>query len=186
QSAIQKDLNSSTDTLGQRLLEAKESQERHSSELADKLLTSVSGKVEESIGGVADGLAEMRKRFAAERQSLKKSMQGWVDHLSQANRDEDQQMAEKIRHVMEQLDSRHDGVLGALNQFSESMSSDMERVLASLLSKSDETNRELTEQVIGMGRLLEGVVTNTSREQAVFIEMLGERLDTLRKRLKIK
>ncbi|MEO5376509.1 MAG: hypothetical protein H7832_01790 [Magnetococcus sp. DMHC-6] len=185
-SALQEDLSLSAKNLSERVRESQEIQTQHSSALASQMLETMSGKVEESIGGVTDGLADLRKRFLDERQSIKKSMQDWIDHFKNTTHSDDNQMATKIQTVMDQMDSRHDGLVEALNHVSHNLSAEIEKLLDNLLSKEDQTNKDISQHIVGLGHLLEGVVTNASREQTVFIEMLGERLDTLRKRLKIK
>ena len=77
------------------------------------------------------------------------------------------------------MESSHSGVMVALNQVGTSLIGEMEGMRDGLLENSEKNARELAQH-------MDEVVNTVGREQAVFIEMMGERLETLRKRLKVK
>ncbi|MBF0611528.1 MAG: hypothetical protein G8345_08285 [Magnetococcales bacterium] len=201
-------------SLDGRIANSAAEQMRLTRELSDALMVAMASKVENTFGGLASGLNDLRASFNDERQSIEQSLQTWAEDLSQATRDGSDALAEQIRQVMNEAESRHQGVLQVLGEFSENLGSRMgrihdgivqrgsetisrlERVEGSILSTREDSSKQLAsvanelqeqarERAEAMVNQLQAVVHQTSEEQATFIEALSERLDTLRKRLNI-
>ena len=179
QNSFQEGLEASTQLVTEGVQETVDRQEKRSRDLADMMMATIASKVENTFGGLADGLNNLQQRFTSERDTIRSTLQSWVDDLARANQTETQALAQSIRQVLADMESGHDGMMGALTRFGTSLSGEMEGMRDGLLESSEKNARELA-------RHMDEVVNTVGREQAVFIEMMGERLETLRKRLKVK
>jgi len=177
--SFQEGLEASTELVTKSVQETGDRQERRSRDLADMMMATIASKVENTFGGLADGLNDLRQRFTSERDAIRSTLQVWVDDLAKTNQTEAQALAQSIRQVLADMEYRHEGMMGALAGFGTSLSGEMEGMRDGLLENSEKNARELTQH-------MDEVVTTVGHEQAVFIEMMGERLETLRKRLKVK
>ncbi|MBF0178533.1 MAG: hypothetical protein HQM03_00755, partial [Magnetococcales bacterium] len=146
----------------------------------------IAQRVEGAFGGVALELAEMRDRLAEERQGMENTLREWVQEASRTSIEENSVLERRIQEVRADLDERHMGIIGVIDQLGQGLEDDLDRLRDGLMHKNEESSQHVEQHLKDLGSLLEGVVTSLGREQAVFIEMLGERLDTLRRRLKVK
>lgn len=208
------EIKRSSDALDSRLGVAETSHRAFTREMTDALMVAMASKVENTFGGLANGLTDLRKTFDSDRHSIEQALQTWAEDLNRTARDGSDALAQQIRQVMNEAENRHNGVLQVLSEFSENLGSRMgrihdgvlqkgaetlsrlERVEGTIQQSSEESVRQMTtmareiqeqtqESADSLTRHVDDVVTNTSREQAIFIEALSERLDTLRKRLNI-
>ncbi|MBF0340779.1 MAG: hypothetical protein HQL95_07420 [Magnetococcales bacterium] len=159
---------------------------RSREETAQEVVTVISERMESAFGGVAQELAEMRKRLVAEQKAMEASLQAWVSEASRSTVEENRLLARRLQEVQSHFDERHQGVIGVIDQLGRGLERDLEQLRDGLFHKNEESSRHVEEHLTELGQLLEGVVTSLGREQSVFIEMLGERLDSLRRRLRVK
>ncbi len=135
--------------------------------------------IEERFGGIDQGLNEMQGRMSEERDNIHGTLRGWIDELSQSTQVGARELSEHIHEVMKQNEQRHEGMLSALNGVGHKLDSDLSSMKDGMLAKTEEISGEL------IGHMDE-VVTVNSREQQRFVEMLGERIESMRKHLKVK
>ncbi|MBF0627306.1 MAG: hypothetical protein HQL91_03705 [Magnetococcales bacterium] len=159
---------------------------RSREESANEVVNVIAERMETAFGGVAQELAEMRKRLVAEQKAMESSLQAWVNEASRSTMEENRMLAQRLMEVQSHFDERHQGVIGVIDQLGRGLEQDLEQLRDGLYHKNEESSRHVEEHLTELGQLLEGVVTSLGREQSVFIEMLGERLDSLRRRLRVK
>ncbi len=170
----------------QRLHDAEGDQAETHRLLSEKIVTSISDRLEETFGSVSEGLEALRQRFSEERRSMDESMRQWLEEAARGKRDESAEINKKVQEMVLQVDGRHEDMIGVIDRMNRQLAHELEAMRDGLLEKNDRMGEAVSRQVRDLGESLEGVVTGMGREQAVFIEMLGERLNALRKRLKIK
>ncbi|MBF0214521.1 MAG: hypothetical protein HQM00_13335, partial [Magnetococcales bacterium] len=164
---------------GEELLRSRE-------ETTQEVVNVIAERMETAFGGVAEELAEMRKRLVAEQKAMEHSLLAWANEASRSTMEENQVLAQRLMEVQNHFDERHQGVIGVIDQLGRGLERDLEQLRDGLYHKNEESSRHVEAHLTELGQLLEGVVTSLGREQSVFIEMLGERLDSLRRRLKVK
>ncbi|MBF0272289.1 MAG: hypothetical protein HQL98_09530 [Magnetococcales bacterium] len=159
---------------------------RSREDTARDVVTVIAERMDTAFGGVAQELAEMRKRLVAEQKAMENSLQAWVNEASRSTMEENRVLAQRLMEVQSHFDERHQGVIGVIDQLGQGLERDLEQLRDGLYHKNEESSRHVEAHLTELGQLLEGVVTSLGREQSVFIEMLGERLDSLRRRLRVK
>ncbi|MBF0620644.1 MAG: hypothetical protein HQL54_01825 [Magnetococcales bacterium] len=178
-SMLFKGIQDSSDKVADHLKETSDSQNKRSQAIADMLLSAMVNKVESTFGNLNDDLKGLAERFSDEQKGVQKALEAWAENLARSNHQEAEILAQQIRDIMNQTDQRHDGLVDMLSQVSNNLSSNLDQLKDGIITQSDASSDKLA-------RHMEDLVTSSGREQAVFIEMLGERLNTLRKRLKVK
>ncbi|MBF0191844.1 MAG: hypothetical protein HQL99_12005 [Magnetococcales bacterium] len=159
---------------------------RSREETTRDVVNGIAERMDTAFGGVAQELAEMRRRLVAEQKAMENSLQAWVNEASRSTMEENRVLAQRLMEVQSHFDERHQGVIGVIDQLGRGLEQDLEQLRDGLYHKNEESSRHVEEHLTELGQLLEGVVTSLGREQSVFIEMLGERLDSLRRRLRVK
>ncbi|MBF0124158.1 MAG: hypothetical protein HQL60_02335 [Magnetococcales bacterium] len=149
----------------------------------DTLLLSLNSHLEHSSSRLADHLTAMRNLLVAEQETLHRDLKQWTQELSGSNQQNMQVAHQRMAEFLAWSQDRHGDLLTALEQFNQRVSADlvdkMQQVESEILQHRVEADQAMT------GRI-EQIVRHTGSEQAVFIEMLSERLDSLRQRLKIR
>ncbi|MEO5346627.1 MAG: hypothetical protein H7834_09650 [Magnetococcus sp. YQC-9] len=184
--AVLEELEETAKQLATHLQFSGEALSRSREEMGREVVNVIAERMESAFGGVAVELAEMRGRLVAEREAMEQSLQAWVNEASRSTAEESRVLTQRLMEVRSHFDERHQGVIGVIDTLGKGLERDLERLREGLYHKNEESARHVEEQLTELGQLLEGVVTGLGREQSVFIEMLGERLDTLRKRLRVK
>jgi putative membrane protein len=175
-------------SISQNIRQARDEQSEESAELTERimLLSNISDKMSGSVSEITSGLSQLREKVTSEKESLSQTMQGWVSDLSSANKEGNKDMASKIEGVMNQVENRHEGMINAINQLNSGMGSDLEEMKEKILHSGRESEKKLSNSFSKVGKGVENTVQQTSEEQTAYIELLGERLDTMRKRLRVK
>ncbi|MBF0455440.1 MAG: hypothetical protein HQL72_11570 [Magnetococcales bacterium] len=186
QTAVREELTDSSRTMNASFQQAQDRQVKENSELADRLLTTLSEKMSSSISEIASGLSQLRHQVTAEKEGLHTTMQGWLNELATLNQTESREMAERIKGVIHQVDDRHNGIIDALNQLNKGMGDDLLEMKEKILTSGRESEQKLEKTLSELGHGMEATVQRTGKEQTAFIELLGERLETMRKKLRIK
>lgn len=155
------------------------SQTKHTREMADLLLTAMAGKVDDTFGGLTQGLETLQERFSNERKAIRDSLEKWLGELSEASRSDAQEIGDRLKEAVAQSERRHQGVMKELDAFGRALAVDLEEMEKGLSKQNEEKARELADHV-------EGVVGEAGKEHGQFLDVLGKRLDLIRKRLKVK
>ncbi|GAB0057058.1 hypothetical protein SIID45300_01379 [Candidatus Magnetaquicoccaceae bacterium FCR-1] len=184
--AVLEELDETAKLLASHLRASGEALARSREEMAREVVDGIAARMESAFGGVAGELAEMRGRLEAERAAMEQSLQTWVAEASRSTVEESRELARRLMEVRSHFDERHQGVIGVIDSLGKGLERDLVQLRDGLYHKNEESTRHMESHLTELGQLLEGVVTSLGREQSVFIEMLGERLDTLRRRLRVK
>lgn len=155
-------------------------------ELSETIIASLSERLETTVGNVAEGLTALRERFADQRESLDEAMQGWLEKAGQGTQVEPGEIDREVQEVVLHVDNRHAEMIEVIDRMNRQLSQDLQQMRQGLQENNEQVGSQVTRQMQELGESLEGVVTGIGREQSVFIEMLGERVNALRKRLKVK
>ncbi|MBF0399858.1 MAG: hypothetical protein HQL90_03735 [Magnetococcales bacterium] len=161
-------------------------QTESSQEMAEKVTELLSDRLEQTFGGLSRGLSELRDRFSLERDAIVTTMEDWRADSSRSDMEKDQKIDQKISEVISHVNTHHSHLIQVIDTLNQNLSQDLNGMRGGLLSKSEESTRQMVEKVGDLGRVLEEVINTVGQEQTVFIEMLGERLEALRKRLRTK
>ncbi len=179
------------------LEEMREAQTRQNTALSEELLKAFAAHFRQNVERLVDKLGEMGDRISAERKAMEASFRGLVEALAEAAREGGEDLSRQMEKAMAGADVRQAGMLEALTKFTTDMQVDIDL----LQDRVRQAGRDVSDQVAAQTRdMLENnekntrelaqhmdeVVNTVGREQAIFIEMMGERLETLRKRLKVK
>ncbi|MEO5352093.1 MAG: hypothetical protein H7835_02615 [Magnetococcus sp. XQGC-1] len=150
--------------------------------VAERLFT----RLEQTFGTLSKGLFELRDRFSSERDLLVSAMEGWRADVSRADEEQSQHIEQKISEVISQVNTHHSSLTKVIDELNQGLSQDLDGMRTGLLSKSEESTQEMVQKVAELGRILEESIHTVGQEQTVFIEMLGERLEALRRRMRTK
>ncbi|MBF0159561.1 MAG: hypothetical protein HQL58_08540 [Magnetococcales bacterium] len=152
-------------------------------QVMDTLLLSLNSHLEHASGHLSDHLAAMRDQLVGEQETLHSDLRQWVQQLAGSNQQEMQSVHQRMADFLTWSKGRHHDLLAALDQFNQRINADlvdkMQHVESEILQRRAEADQVMA------GRI-EQIVRHNSGEQAAFIEMLSERLDTLRQRLKVR
>ena len=174
----------------QRQLETEQTRAEANAEVAEKVVETLSLKLEKTFGSLADGLSELRERFSSEQGTIVQTMESWIKNNAQSDAEKSQKIDTKITEVISNVNTHHTDLIRVIDHLSQNLNNDLDQLRRGLVDKNEESSKQVTDQVTHqvneLGRLLEGVVQSVGQEQTAFIEMLGERLDTLRRRLRVK
>ncbi|MBF0439067.1 MAG: hypothetical protein HQL93_08090 [Magnetococcales bacterium] len=184
--AVLEELDETAKRLATHMRTSDEEQMRQQEESAQEMVSVIAERMESAFGGVSAELAEMRKRLVAEQKAMEASLQAWVLEASKSTLAESKVLSQHIQEVQSHLDERHQGVIGVIDELGKGLGRELDELRDGLYHKNEESSRHVQEHLSELGQLLEGVVTSLGREQTVFIEMLGERLESLRRRLRVK
>ena len=176
----------STQKLHEQMLEMEKLQARSSQEVAEKISDVIFSRLEHTFGTLTMGLAELRERFSSERNSIVATMENWIEDSSRSDQEKAQKIDQKISEVITHVNTHHDDLINVIDLLNLNLSNDMDGMRDKLLSKNEEGTQHVVQKVTDLGQVLEGVVNSVGQEQTIFIEMLGERLETLRRRMKVK
>ena len=157
-----------------------------SQEVAEKISDVIFLRLEQTFGTLTKSLTEMRERFSSERNTIVSTMEDWMEDASRSDQEKSQKIDQKISEVIIHVNDHHNDLIGVIDVLNQSLSHDLNGMREKLLSKNEESADHVVRKVTDLGRVLEGVVNSVGQEQTAFIEMLGERMETLRRRLKIK
>ncbi|MBF0446808.1 MAG: hypothetical protein HQL67_01260 [Magnetococcales bacterium] len=171
-----------TDTIRQ--TQSEQSQENKM--LAEQILATVSEKMASSVTEIASGLSLLRNKVTDEKENLNHTMQEWINELTTFNQEESQEMAARIKGVMDQIDNRHSGMIEALNQLNHGLGTDLLNMKENIIARSQESEQRIEHSLFEMGDGVKSSVSRSSGEQMAFIELLSERLETMRKKLRIR
>lgn len=138
--------------------------------------SSMSPRLEALVADMDGRLTLLQKRMAEEQAAMQHTLEAWAERIVQSKEEEKSQLVDRIASIDAQNESRHQGMMGALNEVSRAFSGDMEQMRRDMEESTDQAADKLVQQ-------LRKVVHGASEEQAVYIEMLGERMDALRKKL---
>lgn len=155
-------------------------------EVAEKVATLLSTRLEQTFGTLSNGLSDLRERFSSERDTLVSTMEGWRADSSRSDKEKDRKIDHKISEVITHVDTHHNHLIQVIDALNQNLSQDLNGMRGGLLNKSEESAQQMMEKVTDLGRVLEEVINTVGQEQTVFIEMLGERLEALRRRLRTK
>ncbi|MBF0162676.1 MAG: hypothetical protein HQL88_10365 [Magnetococcales bacterium] len=155
-------------------------------EVAEKVAGLLSERIEHSFGTLSSGLVELRERFSAERRALVTAMEGWRADSSRSDQETDQKIEQKISEVISHVSTHHTHLAKVIDGLNQNLSQDLDGMRDGLLNKSEESTQQMLQKVADLGQVLEQVINTVGQEQTVFIEMLGERLEALRRRLRTK
>lgn len=161
-------------------------QKRSQQEVAKKVSDVIFTRLDHTFGTLTEGMNDLRDRFASERHAIVSTMENWMADTSRSDREKTRQVDEKIAEVITHVTTHHDDLIGVLDLLNRNLSNDLEGMREKLLHTQEEGTQHLTRHVTDLGQVLEGVVNSVGQEQIAFIEMLGERLETLRRRMKLK
>ena len=185
-SSVKEGLLDSTQKLHEQMLEMEKLQSRSSQEVAEKISDVLFTRLEHSFGSLTKGLSELRERFSNERNSIVSTMENWMLDTSRSDQEKTQKIDQKISEVIHHINTQHNDLVSVIDVLNQNLSSDLDGMRDGLLVKNDESTQHVTQTVTDLGRVLEGVVNSVGQEQTAFIEMLGERLELLRRRMKVK
>ncbi len=179
------------------LQEMRETQTRENKAVSEQLLEAFAAHFRQSVERLVEKLAEMGDRISAEREAMEATFRAVAEGMAEAARQGGEDLARQLEKSMTGAQVRQDGMLETLTKFS----SDMQEDIDLLQDRVRKAGQEVSEQVAAQTRdmlannekntrelaqHMDEVVNTVGREQAIFIEMMGERLETLRKRLKVK
>ncbi|NGZ05193.1 MAG: hypothetical protein G8237_02440 [Magnetococcales bacterium] len=184
--AVLGELDETAKQLTEHLRVSGEELERSREETSREVVRVIAERVETAFGGVAQELSEMRKRLVAEQKAMENALQLWVNEAARSTVEENRVLAQRLMEVQSHFEERHQGVIHVIDQLGKGLEQDLEQLRDGLYHKNEESSRHVEQHLNELGQLLEGVVTSLGREQSVFIEMLGERLESLRRRLRVK
>ena len=184
--SVQEGLLDSTQKLHEQMLEMEKLQARSSQEVAEKISDVLFTRLEHTFGSLTKSLSELRERFSHERNTIVSTMENWMLDTSRSDQEKTQKINEKISEVIDHINVQHTDLIGIIDLLNQNLSSDLDGMRDGLLVKNDENTQHVTQTVTDLGRVLEGVVNSVGQEQTAFIEMLGERLELLRRRMKVK
>ncbi len=155
-------------------------------EMAEKVAEVLFARLEQTFGTLSVGLFELRERLASERNTIVSTMEGWRADVSRTEKEKDQKIDQKISEVISHVSTHHTHLAQVIDDLNQSLSQDLDGMRDGLLSKNEESTQQMVKKVSELGRVLEEVINTVGQEQTVFIEMLGERLEALRRRLRTK
>ncbi|MEO5362406.1 MAG: hypothetical protein H7838_02090 [Magnetococcus sp. DMHC-8] len=155
-------------------------------EMAAKVAEFLSARLEQTFGTLARGLSDLRERLALERNTIVATMEGWRADVVRTDQEKDQKIDNKISEVISHVSTHHTHLARVIDELNQSLSQDLDGMRDGLFSKNEESTQQLVQKVSDLGRMLEEVINTVGQEQTVFIEMLGERLEALRRRLRTK
>ncbi len=175
----------------------REAQTLQSSALSERLLEAFATHFRQNVERLVEKLGEMGERISKERKAMEDSFRGLTEALAEAAREGGEDLSRQMEKASAGADARQAVMLENLTKFTTDMQVDIDL----LQDRVRQAGREVSGQVAAQTRdMLENnekntrelaqhmdeVVNTVGREQAIFIEMMGERLETLRKRLKVK
>ncbi|WP_130471963.1 hypothetical protein [Candidatus Magnetaquicoccus inordinatus] len=154
--------------------------------LAEQVIEQLSGRLEQSLGSLSHGLDELRERLAVERSTIVSTVADWREDSSRSEREQSQQLDQKLGDVINHVTSHQQHLTRIIGELNQTLSHDLEGMREGLLSRNEASTQQMLQRVSDLGRGLEEVISTVGQEQTVFIEMLGERLEALRRRLRSK
>ena len=184
--SLQEGLTDSTQKLREQIQEMEKVQIRSNQDMVKKVSDLLFNRLEDTFGTLTKGLSELRERFSSERSTIISTMELWKEDTSRSDQERTRQIDQKISEVVSQVNIHHDDLIRVIDLLSQNLNNDLDSMRHGLLSKNEENTHHVTQKVTDLGRVLENVINSVGQEQTVFIEMLGERLETLRRRLKTK
>nr|CRH04828.1 Conserved protein of unknown function. Putative Chromosome segregation ATPases-like protein [Candidatus Magnetococcus massalia] len=149
-------------------------------DLARELAQSVGGQilaqVQGAMGQVDGRLQQLQGQLAQEQESMQHLLKGWIadNHNS---REAQNTLNARIEEMVQRTENGHQGMMGALDQVSRNLSDDMVRMRENIEAETEATGNKVVRQV-------RNLLDANSEDQSANIEVLGERLDALRKRIK--
>ncbi|MBF0460764.1 MAG: hypothetical protein HQL87_05150 [Magnetococcales bacterium] len=155
-------------------------------EMAEKVAELLFARLDQTFGTLAKGLFELRERFSSERDTVVATMEGWRADSSRSDQEKDQKMEQKISEVISHVNTHHTHLIQVIDELNRNLSQDLDGMRGGLLHNHEENTQKMVQKVSDLGRVLEEVISSVGQEQTVFIEMLGERLEALRRRLRTK
>ncbi|MBF0098911.1 MAG: hypothetical protein HQM05_16420, partial [Magnetococcales bacterium] len=170
----------------ERGLQAQETVPDQTQALAERVVEQLSDRLEQSLGSLSQGLAELRERLVAERSTIVATVADWREDSSRSEREQSQQMDHKLAEVIGHVNTHHHHLTRIIGELNQTLSQDLEVMREGLLSRNESSTQQMLQRVSDLGRGLEEVISTVGQEQTVFIEMLGERLEALRRRLRTK
>lgn len=176
----------SAQKLHEQMLEMEKLQARSSQEVAEKISDVLYTRLEHTFGTLTKGLSELRERVTSERTSMVSTMESWRKDASRSDEAKAHQMDQKISEVITHINTQRTDLISVIDALNQNLSNDLDGMHSGLVTQNEESTQHVTRKVTELGRVLEGVVNSVGQEQTVFIEMLGERLETLRRRMKVK
>ena len=186
QSSVRTELLDTSRAVTDSIRQARDEQSRETVEMTERILSTVSDKMSSSVSEIASGLNLLRDKVTTEKESLNNTMQGWVNDLTTLNQEESQELARRIKGVMDQVDNRHDGMINVLNQLNQGIGDDLLEMKEKIINSSQESEQKLAKTLTDLGHGVQNTVQRTSEEQNAFIELLSERLEIMRQKLRIK
>ncbi|MBF0185721.1 MAG: hypothetical protein HQM06_15225 [Magnetococcales bacterium] len=154
--------------------------------LAERVVEQLSGRLEQSLGSLSHGLVELREKLASERSTIVSTVADWRADSSRSEREQSQQMDQKLGEVIAHVNTHHHHLTRIIGELNQNLSQDLDGMREGLLTRNEASTQQMLQRVSDLGRGLEEVISTVGQEQTVFIEMLGERLEALRRRLRTK
>lgn len=155
-------------------------------EVAEQVALLLSTRLEQTFGTLSNGLSDLRERFSSERDTIVSTMEGWRADSSRSDKEKDQKIDHKISEVITHVNTHHSHLIQVIDALNQNLNQDLQGMRGGLLDKNAESTQQMMEKVADLGHVLEEVINTVGQEQTVFIEMLGERLEALRRRLRTK
>ncbi|MBF0358224.1 MAG: hypothetical protein HQL70_06415 [Magnetococcales bacterium] len=188
QASIKEEIAETKQSIAKNIQEAREEQSAESSELSQRisLISNISDKMSNSVSDITAGLDQLRDKVTTEKEVLNSTMKGWVDDLASTNKAGTKEIASQIKGVIEQVDNRHDGMIKTINKLNHGMGNDLKDMKEKILKSGMDSERNLAESLSKMGQGVEETVQRTSDEQSAYIELLGERMEAMRRKLRVK
>lgn len=178
QAEVLKQLSGSVNQVSSNIKMMTEKQTFHAEQTADSLLTMLSLKINDMEHGFNQGFVDIRQRLQEEHTAFQTSLVERFNDVTKLSHEDNIRLADLLKHEMAQVDQRQKSLVSSLDQVTANFSHDIVELKDGLLTNEQAMTDHLTTQ-------MNDVVARYSKEQGLFIEMLGQRLDTLRKRLKI-
>ncbi|MBF0309201.1 MAG: hypothetical protein HQL56_06710 [Magnetococcales bacterium] len=166
-------------------------------QMAQHLQLNLEKRLDSSLAALAVDLVGLEQRLQSNQEQFRDLVQSWLNDLSPATRQDAAMLTQRVRAITSLLDNRHAQTLASLQQVQGALSNDLQNLKTSLLSADEVSRQQLghLEESLGQRHVelanrladqMESLISQTSHEQTQFIELLSERLDVMRKSLKLK
>ncbi|MEG3639073.1 hypothetical protein [Magnetococcus sp. PR-3] len=169
--------NARTDQLAQAMADMQSSSVQGVAGEGGQQALAMSQRLEALVADMDGRLTLLQQKLADEQGTMQRTLEAWAERIAQTKEEEKSLLADHISAINDQNETRHKGMMGALDEVSRTFSGDMEQMRRDMEESSDLAADKLVKQ-------LRKVVHGASEEQSVYIEMLGERMDALRKKIK--
>ncbi|MBF0194698.1 MAG: hypothetical protein HQL71_09065 [Magnetococcales bacterium] len=188
QNTIRDEIVGTKQAISQNIQEAREEQSNESAELSNRIsiISTISDKMANSVADITSGLNQLREKATEEKEELNTTMKGWVDDLANNTKQESKEIATQIKGVIEKVDDRHNGMISAIDELNQGMGDDLQDMKEKILNSGKESEQNISNTLNQVGKGVVESVNKSGEEQGAYIDLLTERLESMRKRLRVK